>query len=254
MKATAVLLAGSRPGGDPLAAHFGAASKALIPLGGQPMILRPLAALLASADVGEIILLAHEPDALRAVLPPDRRVRVERSGATIAGSIAALCADPATRWPLLITTADHALLDAATIDEFLRSAGGSDVAVGVVEEAALMARLPGTRRTWLRFRGGAVTGANLFALKSATVAPAIALWRLVEQDRKKGWRVILLAGPVTLAGAALRLLSLDQVMARVGKRIGLAITAVRLSNPLAGVDVDTVDDHRLVSAILAGKR
>lgn len=254
MKATAILLAGSRPGGDPLAAHFGVAAKALIMLSGEPMIMRPLTALLASQSVGEIIVLAQEPEALRAVLPPDPRVRIEQSDATIAGSIEALCADPATRWPLLVTTADHALLDAATVDEFLRSGAGCDVAVGVVEEAALMARLPGTRRTWLRFRGGAVTGANLFALRSAAVAPAIALWRAVEQDRKKGWRVILLAGPVTLAGAALRLLSLDQVMARVGTRIGLTIKAVRLSNPLAGVDVDKLDDHRLVSAIVAGKQ
>lgn len=253
MKATAILLAGSRPEGDPLAARFGAVSKALIPLGGGPMILLPLKALLASTAIGEIVVLAQEPDELRAVLPDYPRIRVERSGATIAASIETLCADPATRWPLLITTADHALLDAATVDEFLYAAAGSDVAVGVVEEAALMARLPGTRRTWLCFRGGAVTGANLFALKSPRVAPAIALWRSVEQDRKKGWRVILLAGPLTLTGAALRLISLDHVMARLGRRLGLEISAVRLSNPLAGVDVDKIEDHELVSAILAGE-
>lgn len=253
MKATAILLAGSRPGGDPLAAHFGAATKALIALGGEPMIMRPLAALLACKAVGEIIVLAQDPAQFATLFPAGKRVRVERSGATIAESIESLCRNPATKWPLLVTTADHALLDAATVDEFLHAAAGSDVAVGVVDQAALMRRLPATKRTWLRFRGGAVTGANLFAIATPRVAPAVGLWRSVEQDRKKGWRVILLAGPLTLAGVALRLLSLDQVMARLGRRLGLSVKAVHLSNPLAGVDVDKVEDFQLVSAILAGR-
>ena len=250
MKATAILLAGSRPGGDPLAAHFGVALKALIPLGGRPMILRPLAALRASKKVGEIVVLAQDPEQFADILP---NVRVERSGASIAATIETLCADPETRWPLLVTTADHALLDPATVDEFLRASAGSDIAIGVVDKNALTKRLPGTKRTWLQFRGGAVTGANLFALKSPKVAPAIALWRSIEQDRKRGWRLILLAGPLTLAGAALRLLTLGQVLARISRRLGLAITAVPLSNPLAGVDVDSVADHRLASAILEGR-
>jgi hypothetical protein len=164
-----------------------------------------------------------------------------------------LCEDPKTEWPLLVTTADHALLDAATVDEFCSAATGADIAIGVVERDALMRRLPSTRRTWVKFRGGAYTGANLFALRSPAVAPAIELWRSVEQDRKKGWRLISMFGLATLLGAGLRLLSLDSVLARAGRKLGLTVTAVRLSNPLAGVDVDKSDDHILVEAILAGR-
>ena len=51
----------------------------------------------------------------------------------------------------------------------------------------------------------------------------------------------------------LRLLTLDQVLARVGRRLGLNIKAVRMSDPLAAVDVDKPEDHCLVEAILAGK-
>ena len=35
--------------------------------------------------------------------------------------------------------------------------------------------------------------------------------------------------------------------------LGLSVRAVRLSNPLAGIDVDKVADHELVEAILAGR-
>jgi hypothetical protein len=177
---------------------------------------------------------------------------VRRSEGTIAETLLELCFDRKTQWPLLVTTADHALLDAATIDEFCSAAKG-DIAIGVVERETLMRRFPQAKRTWLRFRGGAYTGANLFALTSPKVAAAIELWRSVENERKKGWRVISLLGPVALVGTALRLLSIDQVLALVGRKLGLSIHAVRLSNPLAGVDVDKSADHALAESILAGR-
>jgi len=250
---TAIVLAGSRPGPVPFAAQFGVATKALIPVAGEPMVRRPVRSLLASAQVGEVIVLAQNPETIAAALPADPRLRVAESGETIASTILALCDKADTRWPLLVTTADHALLDTATIDEFIRAAEDADIAIGMVERGNLLRRLPQTQRTWLKFRGGTFTGANLFALRSAKVAPAIEQWRAVEQDRKKAWRIISLLGPLMLAGAALRLLSVDEVLSSLSDRLGLAIKAVTLSNPLAGVDVDKPEDHALAEAILAGK-
>jgi hypothetical protein len=43
------------------------------------------------------------------------------------------------------------------------------------------------------------------------------------------------------------------VLARLGRRLGLKVKAVRLGNPLAGVDVDKTEDHALAEAILAGR-
>ncbi|MEP7130744.1 MAG: NTP transferase domain-containing protein [Sphingomicrobium sp.] len=251
MKYTAVVLAGSRPGRDPFAEQFGTDLKALIPVAGEPMVLRPVRALLGSEHVARVLVLTQAPDRLAAALPAE--ASVTESTTTIAATMLQLCKDPRTKWPLLVTTADHALLDKAMIDEFCRGAAGADIAIGVVERNALLRRLPTTRRTWLRFRGGAFTGANLFALASPNVAPAIELWRSVEQDRKKGWRLIALFGPAALLGTALRLLTIDNVLGRVGRKLGLAVKAVRLSNPLAGVDVDKAEDHALVEAILAGR-
>jgi GTP:adenosylcobinamide-phosphate guanylyltransferase len=250
---TAILLAGSRPGRDVFAESFGTDLKALIPVGGEPMVRRPVRALLQSEHIGSILVLSQAPERIAAVLPDDARVSVTESRGTIAETMLALVDDPALRWPLLVTTGDHALLDAATIDEFCSAAAHADVAIGVVERANLLARLPQTRRTWLKFRGGAYTGANLFALRSPAVRPAIQLWRSVEQERKKAWRVIALLGPVTLAAVMLRLVSLDTVFARLGRKLGLSIKAARLSNPLAGVDVDKAADHALAEAILKGE-
>jgi GTP:adenosylcobinamide-phosphate guanylyltransferase len=250
---TALLLAGSRPSGDPLAKSMMVGHKALIPLAGEPMVLRPLRALLASEQVGDIIVLTQDPRDLRPVLPDDERVRIRASGATIASTISELIASRAAEFPVLVTTADHALLDTQMIAEFTDKAAGADLAVGVVEQSTLMARLPQTKRTWLKFRGGAYTGANIFAFGSDKVLPAIERWRSVEQDRKKGWRVLAAIGPALLLGAVLRVRSLDRSVASVGRKLGLIIRAVVLSNPLAGVDVDKPEDHRLVEAIIEGR-
>jgi GTP:adenosylcobinamide-phosphate guanylyltransferase len=243
------LLAGSRPGGDPFAARYGAAMKALIPIAGEPMVLRPLRALLASKSVEDVRILTQEPDLLAPVLPDAPGWSVEPSRGTIAETLEAICTAEDARWPLLVTTADHALLDAAMIDQFCADAEGADLAIGVVTKSALEKRLPQSRRTWIGLRRGKYTGANLFAFGSPKAMKAVALWREVEQDRKKGWRLLLALGWPGLLGL-LRIRTLDQTMAAMGRRFGLNLRAVRLRDPLAAVDVDKPQDHELVTAIL----
>jgi GTP:adenosylcobinamide-phosphate guanylyltransferase len=251
VKHTAVLLAGSRPGVDHFAAQFGTDMKALIAIRGEPMIRRPVRALLASGSVGDVMVLSQAPERISAVIPRSPRITYRVSQGTIAETLLALCDDRATQWPLLVTTADHALLTPAMVDQFSAAAGAAGIAIGVVERDTLLARFPEAERTWLRFRRGAFTGANLFHLQSPAVRPAIELWRSVEQDRKKALRVISLLGPLTVLLVALRLASLDQVLRKLGRRLGFTIKAVELSDPLAGVDVDKPSDHSLVEAILA---
>ena len=253
MKYTAIVLAGSRPGRDDFAEAFGTDLKALIPVGGEPMVRKPVRALLESESVGPVIVLSQASERIANALREGDRVTAQQSDETIASTMLTLCFDKQTQWPLLVTTADHALLEAATVDEFCRAAEGTDIAVGVVERGALLKRLPQTRRTWLKFRGGTYTGANLFALNTRKSAAAIELWRSVEQDRKKVARVIALLGPLTMIAVLLRLVTIDQVLRRLGRRLGLKVRAVRLSNPLAGVDVDKPADHTLVEDILAGR-
>jgi len=250
---TALVLAGSRPGIDSFAEAHGTDLKALIPVGGVPMVARPVAALLAAPEIDRVRLLSQQPERIGAVLPDNPRLSVEHSGTTIAATLEAFLADPSTRYPLLVTTADHALLDPSMIADFCEHAANVDVAIGLVERRALMDRLPKSSRTWLRFRGGAYSGANLFAFGSPAATKAVALWRSVEQDRKKGWRMISALGPAALFGAVLRLWTLDRTLISVGKRLGLTIRKVELSNPLAAVDVDKPADHELVTAILEGR-
>jgi len=248
---TAVVLAGSRPGGDPLALAFGTGLKALVPIGGKPMVRWPVEALLACDRFSQVRVLAQEPERIAEALPAHPRLVVERSASSIAATLEPLCFDPAVRWPLFVTTADHVLLDQGMIDEFCDHAEPADIAIGMVERANLMARLPQSKRTWVRFRSGAYSGANMFLLSGKRALPALELWRSVEQDRKKAWALLWAFGPLNFLGAALRIWSIHQTLDRIGRRLGAKVEAVELSDPLAAVDVDKLSDHGLVEKLLA---
>jgi len=250
---TAVVLAGSRPGRDPFAEQFGTDLKPLIPVAGEPMVRRPVRALLETKGVGKILVVSQSPDRVAAVLPKSRKIKVQESQGTIAETIEMLILKHVAAFPMLVTTADHALLDSDMLAEFIRVAEGADLALGVVERQSLMARLPQTKRTWIAFRGGAYSGANLFAFGSIKALAGIEQWRSVEQDRKKGWRLLSVLGPFLLLGALLRMRTIEQTVAAMARRLGMSARVVLLSNPLAAVDVDKPVDHAIVEAILAGK-
>lgn len=182
------------------------------------------------------------------LLPRDEAVCFNDSADSIAETIAALVAE--ADGPLLITTADHVLLTPDMLRTFVAAARGADLAAGLVERRTLQAAYPGSERTWLRFRGGAYSGANLFWIGSPRAMPLIELWRSVERDRKRGWRVIGAFGPLALAGAALGLLSLERAFSHIGRRFDIDVRPVVLDAAEACIDVDTVADLRLAEQIL----
>ena len=227
--------------------------KALIPIAGEPMVLRPVRALLASPEVGNLIVLTQKPEDLRPVLPDDGRISIRASSGTIAQTISEQLADRAAHFPVLVATADHALLDPAMVAEFTAKAEGADLAIAVVESRLLLARFPQSKRTWLSFKGGRYSGANLFSFSSPKVLPAVGKWGAVEQDRKKGWRLLWALGPALLLGAVLKLRTIQQTATAIGRKLGLDIRIIEMSNPMAAIDVDKPVDLALVEDIVAGR-
>lgn len=255
---TAIILAGSRPGVDPLAAAAGVATKALVPICGTPMIDHVARILADHPRVDHVTIMAQAPQALAGHpqtewLRDHPKIGLVASGDGISQSLLEWMDGNSGNLPALVTTADNVLLTGATIDAFVAEARGNDIAAGLVERRVMMRAYPGSRRTWLRFRGGAWSGANLFWLGTASSAHALRKWREIEQDRKKGWKIVSAFGPVLLLGAALRLLTIDQALARVGARLGVRARAVALPFAEACIDADKPDDVALIERILAAR-
>lgn len=255
---TALVLAGQRPGVDPVAAQFGLAAKALVPVAGEVMLGRVLMALADTPQIARIVVLAQDaadlltyPDLAWAAAEP--RITPRTSGPTISGSVRAAVDDPAIGLPVLVTTADNVMLTPTTVAEFIAGAGASDVSVAMVERGNLEATVGPNRRTWLTFKGGSYTGANLFALHQNAAINALRFWEGVEQDRKSVLRLAAHFGPVLMVRMLLRRMTLAEAMSAAGAKLGARVAPVLLSDGRMGVDVDKPEDHALAERLLRAR-
>jgi hypothetical protein len=142
------------------------------------------------------------------------------------------------------------------IDIFCRGALDQhcDVAAGVAPGAVILETYPQAVRTFLRFREGRYSGANLFAFPTPDGLAAARFWRRIEQQRKKPWRIARALGYTTLLSYLLGRLTLSQAVARLSKIIGVKAAAVVLPIAEAAIDVDKPKDLDLVEEILRKRR
>jgi hypothetical protein len=138
------------------------------------------------------------------------------------------------------------------VDEFCAASAAedADVTFGIVPAGAVSAAFPGIRRTCYRFRDGTFCGCNLYALLTPSGCSAPAAWTRVEQHRKQPWRMVGALGFGVLLRFLLGRLALADVTALAQSRIGMRARAVRLSEPTAGFDVDTIAQWHAAEAYL----
>jgi GTP:adenosylcobinamide-phosphate guanylyltransferase len=257
---SALILAGRRGPTDPVAAASGVTHRALLPILGVPMLVRVARALLAIGELDALRVSIDDPAVIAAVpeleaLRGAGRLSLHASRGSPAASVADAVAELAPGARLLVTTADHPLLTPAIVASFLAGAAGrdADAVVGIVPASVVRARFPGTRRTFVRLRDEAFTGANLFWLRAPGAKRVAEFWTRLEADRKKPWRIVSHFGVGTLLRFALGRIDLAGALARVSQATGARVEAVRLSDAEAAVDVDRPDDLALATQILEAR-
>ncbi len=256
MKCTAIVLAGSRGAPDALCVANGVAHKALIPIGGQPMLVRVVETLAHSERISEILISIERPELVLA-LPPiasltaSGRVRLVPAAGTPSESVLAAMHAADNAWPLLVTTADHPLLRIEMIDYLLDHAPlDADAVAAVVEQAVIQAAYPETARTYMRFRDVAFSGANLFLLRNPDAKGVVAFWRHVEANRKHPLRLMAALGFATILRFVTGRLDLAHALGTLGRRCGARLGVVRMPYAQAAIDVDKPADLALVTRIL----
>lgn len=246
MSFNAVILAGSRPSGDPLSGHEGVSHKALIEVGGVPMLTRVVEALrqAGAARVGVSCSDEHVEQLVQAL-----GVELLPTGRGPSDSAALAFAQLGA--PLLVTTADHALLDPKWVRQLVEETPrDSDLSLMLARRDKVEAALPGSKRTWLRFADGDWSGCNLFLLATPNARKALELWAGIEADRKRPWRLVARLGLGAILGYALGRMSLAGGLAQLGRRHGMEVALVPAADGLAAVDVDKAGDLADVRRIL----
>ncbi len=258
---TALVLAGARPGLDPVAQVAGVPIKVLVPVGGMSMVARVLKTLETSSLIEQRVLcgpsreIVEKQDGLRDLVEK-KVVRwvAPQQGPSI--SVKHFLEESPQDIPLLVTTADHALLTVEMVDYFLQEASRAqvDVAVALVPYSLVTALYPQSKRTVIKFREGGYCGCNLFFLATSKSARLVEFWTQVERERKQPLRLIRRLGLFTLIRYVLGALSLTDALAELSRRIGVSIKEIILPFPEAAIDVDTPQDLALVKQIVEERK
>ncbi len=256
-----LLLAGTRGVNDPVAKLTGVSNKVLASIGGEPMISRVLKALELAETVNKRMLCGpswntvESTSFLQSLVESGGVQWIEpKQGPSL--SVGEVLTQHPQDLPLLVTTADHALLTPDIIDFFVREAQRAkvDVAVGLVSYPLVAAAYPKTKRTVIRLGGEGFCGCNLFALFTPKAKRLVEFWSHIEQERKHPVRLIRTLGPLVLIRYLLGWLSLSDALHQLGQRLDLQIKAVMVPFSEAAIDVDSPEDLKLVEEILSRRQ
>lgn len=255
---TAIVLAADRCDPDPVAQAAGVSCKAMAPVDGTPMVARVIGALRASEAIDTIILCGPP----REIVKNDKRLHElidseklkwqpnrESPSTSAVAALKTLAADS----PVLLTTADHALLTPAMVDHFCvqaRRLATADVLVALASYKAIMQAFPGMRRTATRFQDGPFCSCNLFAILNSRGRQAADFWRQVERERKTPWKMINKLGWLVVLKYLLGRLTLAEGLNRASRMLGIRADAILMPFPEAAVDVDTPADWHFVEGIV----
>lgn len=254
----AVVLAGDRGPDDPLTRAAGVCCKALVPVAGRPMLARVLATLERCPSVARRVV-AGLPQRARDAAPAllgeldDAGVAITPQAAGPSASALAAVQTLTDQPPVLLTTADHALLEPAVVEDFLdrAAASGHDFVAAVVSYPSFRQRHPDIPKTVIRFSDRQLCGCNLFAIMTPRGRRVVEAWRQVDRQRKTPWKTLSLLGWTSVARFLLGRLSSDEACRRLSTRLEVSLTVVVLPCADAAIDVDSVADWHRVEKLAA---
>jgi MobA-like NTP transferase domain len=255
---TALVLAASRGNLDPLAQAGGVSHKCFIDIAGRPMLSRVVEAVMASPRVGRTIV-AIEPDSmaearqLLAALPGAETIEYVPSAETIGASVAAVAR--AELLPLIITTGDNALQTEEMVTFFCDALDTvtEDAALGLTPAEAVLAKYPEGNRAFHRFRDGAFSSCNLYALLTPQGLDAGRVFNSGGQFGKKPRRLIGAFGLFAFLLYKSRLFTLRTVLRTLSRGIGVKTAPVLMPFAEGPIDVDRQVDWDLANRIVKAR-
>lgn len=256
---TALVLAGSRRGEkDPLAIAGNVSHKCFIDIGGEPMLRRVVSAVLESGRVHHVVVSIDEDrrfeaETLLLPLKGSRRVTVLASRPSIGGSVMAAIEQIPDALPLVITTGDNALHTAEMVryfcDELDKCEG--DAAVGLTSADILLKAYPDGQRSFHHFRDGRYSSCNIYALLNERALTGPKTFNSGGQFAKKPWRLILSFGLLTFLVYKSRRATFEGFLRHLSRALKIDTRPVYMPFPEGPIDVDRVEDWKMVSRIIA---
>ncbi len=245
----AIVLAGGPPD-DVAALAPDAPNKAFVPIDGQTLVERTLAALRATPAVGRIIVVAPPAAHARRELTQADEIRAD--GATMLASLRSSLQHALPNDPILTCASDLPVLTRAALEEFLRLAFArdADVVYGCVEREVHERQFPGIPHTWARLRDGAYCGAGVAMLKPRVLDAVARFLGRLGTARKNPLHLAAIFGPQILLRYATGRLSLDDIERRASALLGAPAAAALCTHAEIAINVDRPTDVAIAETLL----
>lgn len=255
---TALVLAASRGNLDPLAQAGGVSHKCFIDIGGEPMLRRVVKAVAESGRIGRIVIQIEEESIAEAkqILAPiagsDGFIYVpslSNIGTSVTGAAEAV-PDPL---PLVITTGDNALHTAEMVRYFCDALDDveADAVLGLTPAEYILAKYPEGNRAFHRFRDGAFSSCNLYALMTPRGLKGSKVFNSGGQFGKKPKRLIGAFGIGAFLLYKSRMVKLRTFLKFLSMAIGVKAAPVLMPFAEGPIDVDRMQDWELANRIVA---
>ncbi len=255
---TALVLAASRGNLDPLAQAGGVSHKCFIDIAGRPMLERVVEAVLQSGRTGRTIVAIEEGSIAEAKqilghLPGAEAIEYVPSRENIGTSVAAVAS--ADMLPLVVTTGDNALHTPQMVRFFCDALDTvkEDAALGLTPANYVLDKYPEGNRAFHRFRDGAFSSCNIYALLAPKALEAPKVFNSGGQFGKKPRRLIGAFGMFAFLLYKSRLFTLRTVLKALSRTIGVPTAPVLMPFAEAPIDVDRMQDWELANRIVRAR-
>jgi GTP:adenosylcobinamide-phosphate guanylyltransferase len=252
----AFIAAGGIPGPDePLFDLCQGRPKALLPIGGKPMIQWVIDALDGAAHIGRITVVGLEPSAdLTHHKPTDF---VPDQGGLMRNMLGGLAhvrqLDPKQEFALY-TAADIPGVTPAMVDWRVELAleAHADIDYVAVDRQVMEARYPASRRSYVKFKDAEVCGSDMNVVRTA-LAVREGMWNRLIEARKHPMQQAAMLGYGTLILLLLRRLTLEATEARVTRRLELDGRVHLCPYAEIAMDVDKPHQYQILADDLQGR-
>ncbi len=254
-KITALVMAAARSRDDPMARAFKAQHKCLIEVDGTPMLARVVQALKATPGISSIGVSIDRFDALKNISGLEQ-LELFMSASSAPASVISAIEQIKSPFPLLVTTADHALLTREIIEDFCARAENTDcdIAIGLARRSDIEHVDSSAKRTYFRFQNGDFSGCNLYYLKSEKALNAVRFWQRADKIRKKPWALAKTFSLIVMIKYLLGILTLKNGLEYASRLLDVRAEAIIIPYGEAAIDVDKPEDHQLVTRLLQQRR
>lgn len=251
----AIVTAGGIPSpDDPLYPYTQGEPKALLDICGKPMIQWVLDALGGAETIDRVVVIGLTDDSgvrcSKAItFMPSRGGMLDN----IRGSVEKVLEINPDAKHTIVVSSDIPAITAEIVDWAVHAAmeTDDDVYYNLITKEVMEARFPNSKRSFVRLKGVDVCGGDMNVIRTTMVVEEGEIWERIVAARKNIFKQASLLGYDTLFLLLFRLITLENAVKKVSKRLNISGRAILCPYAEVGMDVDKPHQLETLRADLA---